>query len=264
MGRQFPSLSFLHVLLGDEAVLTPESRLYQRLLAMDYEEAKQVLESTMKDKSLEELYDSMLIPALGLAEQDRHRNKLDDATEGFICQTTKELIEDLDDKYDSESNDSNGEYQIALSQETAVEGEVPTPDLQIICVPAVDEADEIVGLMLAQVLERAGHRAYCVPLSRPAEMLAQVAQEKPDIVCVSALPPFAIAHSRTLYAKLRAQLPNVEIVVGLWNFNGDITKAARRIGMVGARPFTRLAQVVNVIGVSRPRQRSVPGPGEKD
>jgi len=56
----------------------------------------------------------------------------------------------------------------------------------------------------------------------------------------------------------------VEIVVGLWNFNGDITKAARRIGMVGARPFTRLAQVVNVIGVSRSRQRSVPGPGEKD
>jgi hypothetical protein len=127
MGWQFPSLSFLHVLLGDEAVLTPESRLYQRLLAMDCEEAKQVLESAMKDKSLEELYDSRPIPALGLAEQDRHRNKLDDATEGLICETTKELIEDLDDKYDSESNDSDGEYQTALSQETAVEGEGTHP-----------------------------------------------------------------------------------------------------------------------------------------
>jgi hypothetical protein len=207
----------------------------------------------------------MLIPALCLAEQDRHRNDLDDIRESFICQSIKELLDDLDDKYDSESNDSNRECQHAPRSWGAVaEGEVPTPDLRIICVPAADEADEVAGLMLAQVLGRAGHRAYCVPLSRPAEMLAQVAQDKPDIVCVSALPPFAVSHSQTLYAKLRAQLPNVEIVVGLWNFNGDITKAARRIGMVGARPFTMLAQVVNAIGVSRPTQRSIPCESKED
>jgi len=46
IGRHVPQLSFLHVLLGDEPSLTPDSRFYQRLLAMDHEEARQVLEVT--------------------------------------------------------------------------------------------------------------------------------------------------------------------------------------------------------------------------
>jgi hypothetical protein len=33
LGRNIPQFSFLNVLLGSEAVLTPEDRLHQRLLA---------------------------------------------------------------------------------------------------------------------------------------------------------------------------------------------------------------------------------------
>ena len=102
----------------------------------------------------------------------------------------------------------------------------------------------MVGIMLAQVLEIAGHRAQCVPLGSATEMLAQVKEERPDVVCISALPPFAIPHARTLYAKLRAQDAKLRIIVGLWNFSDDPAKVSRRLGLSeGARAFTTLAQL---------------------
>ena len=44
LGRHVPELEFLHVLLGDEPVLTPDMHFYQRMLASDLGEARQVLE----------------------------------------------------------------------------------------------------------------------------------------------------------------------------------------------------------------------------
>ena len=115
---------------------------------------------------------------------------------------------------------------------------------KILCLPARDEADEIVAIMLAQVLETAGHQAQCVPLGTAAEMLAQVKEEKPDVVCISALPPFAIPHARSLYGKLRAQDSKLRIVVGLWNFSDDPLKVNRRLGLAeGSRAFTTLAEL---------------------
>src|ERR1051325_1492659 len=77
LGRYFPELSFLHILLGDEQALEAEVQLYQRLLARDPCEARTVVDAFLKGKTLIELYDSVLIPALSLAEQDRHNGSID-------------------------------------------------------------------------------------------------------------------------------------------------------------------------------------------
>ena len=239
VGRHVPRLRFLQILLGDEPALTPESRFYQRLLAMDHEEARQVLENHLEGKTLEELYDSVLIPALSLAEQDRHQNLLEDANQKFICQSTRELIDEFWEPRSEER--AVGVDRGGLSIAAAARG---GPSHKVLCVPARDEADEIVAIMLAQVLETAGHQALCIPLGTAAEMLAQVKDERPDVVCISALPPFAIPHARALYAKLRAQDSKLRIVVGLWNSTDDPTKVSRRLGLSeGARAFTTLAEL---------------------
>jgi predicted PurR-regulated permease PerM len=242
VGRHVPRLRFLQILLGDEPAMTPDSRFYQRLLAMDHEEARQVLEKCLEGKTLEELYDSVLIPALSLAEQDRHQNRLEDEHQKFICQSTRELIDEFWEPRGEESAAAvDGGERGELSRGVALRAE---QSRKIVCLPARDEADEIVAIMLAQVLETAGHRALCVPLGTAAEILAQVKDEKPDVVCISALPPFAIPHARTLYAKLRAQDSKLRIVVGLWNFSDDPSKVSRRLGLSeGARAFTTLAEL---------------------
>jgi predicted PurR-regulated permease PerM len=242
VGRHVPRLRFLQILLGDEPAMTPDSRFYQRLLAMDHEEARQVLEKCLEGKTLEELYDSVLIPALSLAEQDRHQNRLEDEHQKFICQSTRELIDEFWEPRGEESAAAvDGGERGELSRGVALRAE---QSRKIVCLPARDEADEIVAIMLTQVLETAGHRALCVPLGTAAEILAQVRDEKPDVVCISALPPFAIPHARTLYAKLRAQDSKLRIVVGLWNFSDDPSKVSRRLGLSeGARAFTTLAEL---------------------
>lgn len=242
VGRHVPRLRFLQILLGDEPPLTPDSRFYQRLLAMDHEEARQVLEGYLEGKTLEELYDSVLIPALSLAEQDRHENRLEDASQKFICQSTRELIDELWEPGGEHAAAAGGGREGGeLSSNEALHDR---DSRKILCLPARDEADEIVAIMLAQVLETAGHQAQCVPLGTAAEMLAQVKEERPDVVCISALPPFAIPHARSLYAKLRAQDSRLRVVVGLWNFSADPLKVNRRLGLAeGSRAFTTLAEL---------------------
>jgi predicted PurR-regulated permease PerM len=242
VGRHVPRLRFLQILLGDEPALTPDSRFYQRLLAMDHEEARQVLEKCLEGKTLEELYDSVLIPALSLAEQDRHENRLEDANQKFICQSTRELIDELwEPRGEQPTTAAEGGERGELSRAMALRDE---QSRKVVCLPARDEADEIVAIMLAQVLEGAGHQAQYIPLGTAAEMLAQVKDERPDVVCISALPPFAIPHARALYAKLRAQDPKLQIIVGLWNFTDDPSKVSRRLGLSeGARAFTTLAEL---------------------
>ena len=244
VGRHAPQLRFLHILLGDEPPLTPESRFYQRLLAMDYEEAREVLQKCLNEMSLEELYENVLIPALGLAEQDRHQNRLQDENERFISQSTRELIDELWEPRNGETAlESEG-----VRGETTLRAAAPdsTRSLNILCVPARDEADEIVGTMLAQLLQRAGHQAECLEVGSAEHMLAQIPKLKPDIVCISALPPFAIPAVRALYGRMHGQNPNQKIIVGLWHFSGDSTKLARRLALRDdSRAFTTLAEVIH-------------------
>jgi predicted PurR-regulated permease PerM len=254
VGRHVPQLRFLHILLGDEPPLTPESRLYQRLLAMDYDEAQEVIQKCLNEMSLEDLYENVLIPALGLAEQDRHQNLLQDENEKFISQSTRELIDELWEPLNGETQHGpeGGESEPSPNAAAPHLGR----SLNILCVPARDEADEIVGTMLAQLLQRAGHQAQCLPVESPEHMLAQIPKEKPDIVCISALPPFAIPAVRALYARMRAQNPNQKILVGLWHFSGDSTRLGQRLALKDdSRAFTTLADLIHEV-----QEMSAPAP----
>jgi predicted PurR-regulated permease PerM len=249
IGRYVPNLSVLNIILGDEPVLSPHSQFYQRLLASDQHEAKSVLESYLAQNNLQQLYDSVLIPALFLAEQDRHRNDLDEATQQFITLSTKELVEELYDHTSEEAALENGtpsdNSDSTAGMAPAVQQAAPFRSLTIACVPARDDADEIVGTMLAQLAERTGHRSQCTPVGPVAETVSGVEEARPDVICISALPPFAVSHARTLYLRLRARLPAVHILMGLWGSAGDPARLARRMRMAeGDKVVVNLAEAI--------------------
>jgi len=187
-----------------------------------------------------------VIPALGLAEQDRHQNLLQDENERFISQSTRELIDEL---WEPRNGESAADSESARS-ETTLRAMAPhsTRSLNILCVPARDEADEIVGTMLAQLLQRAGHQAECLEIGSAEHMLAEISKQKPDIVCISALPPFAIPAVRALYARMHGQNPKQKVIVGLWHFSGDSAKLAVRLALKeDSRAFTTLAEIVHEV-----------------
>jgi hypothetical protein len=239
VGRYVPSLNFLNVILGDEPVLESHSKYYQRLLASDRNEAKQILEHCLKDKSLEEVYSAVIIPALSLAEQDRHRDRLDEETQNFIYQTTREIVEELGDS----------PSQASLQAEVRNRSETPIADLEtrgldVLCIPARDEADDVIAALLAQILRRQGRFAQSIRIGPVATMLSAVLDLNPAVVCISALPPFALSHARGLYTRLREQFPELHIVVCLWHFDGDLRQAEIGFRMAkGHGFFTTLPDV---------------------
>jgi predicted PurR-regulated permease PerM len=215
IGRHVPQLEFLHVLLGDEPVLTPELRFYQRLLASDLGEARQVLEQYLQSSSLLKLYDSVVIPALSMAQRDRQQNDLDGAAAETIYQNTREMLDEL--------NEEHREPQKLDADSVTEEHDAdPAYGYNIVCIPSRTGADETVASMLVQLLEREGRQATCIPLRSPVEMMAQLAAARPDVVVVSALQPFGLTHAKRSVAQVRTRLSHVRLVIGLWNFTGEI------------------------------------------
>jgi predicted PurR-regulated permease PerM len=244
MGRYIPQLNFLEILLGDEPVLSPQAHYYQRLLALDDGEARDIAAKYLKQNPIGNLYDSVLIPALSLAEKDRHMNVLDEARTKFIHQSTRELVEELYEVcQNATSPDSDDLSAIAPETTRFASGQ------RIVCVPARDEADEIVGTMVMQLLRRAGYEADALPIAAVSTMLEQVEQLHPEVICISALPPFAAMQAKSLCKQLRQRCPHVRIILGLWEFPGGAAKAQQRVGISCADMIgTSLAQVVSLIG----------------
>jgi predicted PurR-regulated permease PerM len=261
IGRHVPRLRFLNVLLGDEPVLTADARYYQRLLAMDHEEAKRVLENFLEKKPLEDLYDSVLIPALSLAERDRHHERLDKVSAEFVISNTRRIIAELFEERRHETHESSPpsrEIPAPPNQPNESESRASLPartpiaNPKIVVVPARDAADEIVAAMLCQLLTRAGYAATCIPLGKPAEMILKSVQSAPDIVCISALPPYAVGHAKSVYAKLCAQLPQTGVLLGVWNYPGDLDRLAARIGLSDDHTIaTTLSQALSEIAGRR-------------
>ena len=249
LGRYVPQLEFLEVILGDEPVLAPEAHYYQRLLALDQEEANNIAYAHLKEKPLGSLYDSVLIPALSRAEQDRHTDVLDEAREKFIFQSTRELIEALGE---GEMDPPTPSSKHDASQDNGVMNP-GLPIMQIACLPARDDADELAAMMLAQLLQRSGFAARPIPIGTMADMLTQVSNPDVRVVCVSALPPFALGQARSLCKRLRALLPNLRIILCLWNPNSTLrTQEPVRADWADAVCGTLAECMVQVKLVSQP------------
>jgi predicted PurR-regulated permease PerM len=241
LGRYVPQLNFLHILLGDEPVLAAEAQIYQRLLAMDQPEAHAIVGEVLKGKPLVELYDTVLIPALSMAEQDRHKGAIDAAREDFLFLSINEMIAEF------------SEYRLA--EESSAEDSAPAPvadaaervSARILCLPAHDRADEITAAMLAQLLEQKGFATLSFPVVGASlnEVLALIEAGRSDVVCISALPPYAFAPARAMCKQIRERFPKLKVVVCVWGFSGDMSKAMTRFERTQPdRLSTSLAQAL--------------------
>jgi predicted PurR-regulated permease PerM len=233
LGKYVPQLEFLSVLLGDEPVLEPPVRIYQRLIALDQEEAAELIQQYLKQRSLEEVYDQILIPVLAMAERDRQHEELDEEREDFVHRGMRELIEELGEQAAATKAEDASVNGTITQAEPARAGRPNLPKgchVTAYCLPARDEADELVAMMLAQLLTQRGYCAEAISHEvLSGEMLELIEKNKADVVCISALPPTATSDARYLTKRLRARFPELSLIVGLWTYKTDLDRARRRI-----------------------------------
>jgi hypothetical protein len=246
IGKYVPQMQFLDVLLGDQPPLPPPTRLYQRLLALDFEAAADVAEEYHKTMTLAELYDTVIVPALAMAERDHHINHLDDARRATMWQCIRDVLDERGErelaakkKAEVTQKDAKSDAPL-LAPGMAARRQLPSDcTVTVLCLPAHDESDELVAIMMKQLLELRGYCASATSQSALAsEMLEEVAQKSADIILVSALPPTAITHARYICKRLLSKFQSIPMVVGLWTFDGDLSRAAERLAPSGSLQIT--------------------------
>ena len=258
MGRHVPQLRFLHILLGEDAELAPEAKFYERMLAMDQNEAHSIADRFLSQRSLIDFYDAVLLPALGLMEQDRHRGSVDEARGNYLLLSATELVAELSE-YKGEAAGApaeNATVPVAYAESEAQQKRAP-----IICIPAGDPADELSAMVLAQLLEQSFHNTLLLPTeSVTPEILERLGQDSGTILCISAMPPFVFTQTRTLCQRIREQLPENRILIGLWQSGQSPEIMRERFG--SARPDRVVTTLAAALAMIEEWQHGCAAPAE--
>ena len=246
LGKYVPYLTFLEVLLSDEPV-TDLNRYYQRLVARDQDGAIEIVEELLEARTLLDVYEGVVIPALYYAKQDQRRDNLTADEAHAIYRATHELIDDLSA---SQAAASAEEAVASVPEDTAA---VLPPPIHILGCPAHDEADEAALRMLQQVLDP---RRFAVEVTRAgllaAEVLSLAEQSAPALVCIGLVPPGGFAQTRYLCKRLRARFPTLPVIVGCWGGTEAETLARLRLDS--------LTQISTTLAKTRQQIMQVPPP----
>jgi hypothetical protein len=164
LGRHVERLKFLEVLLGDRPALSPNESAYQRMLAGDPIETTEQAQSFLKDRTLTEYYEEIMMGALRLAWADLQRGRLDQQEAARIRSTVPELVEDLESHDDSRravSEDGVAPEKLKQGEETGSAEASLSPLINrfegtVLCIPGLGPLDETVAMPLAQLLRREG------------------------------------------------------------------------------------------------------------
>ena len=215
--KHVPQLEFLNLLMSDQPAMASQISLYQRMLALDYDEVSVIWENFLRDEPPETAYDALLLPALSYAKADRRRGRLTVRQEKFIFATAQALQEELN--------------SAGISQKAKLP---PAHRTRIIGCPAEDDADERALFFLCDLLDPLRFDCEVVADAKlAAETIAGLGPREAVLV-IAVLPPGGIARSRSLCKQLRARFAHLKILVLCWQCAGDQSQVRQSILAAGA------------------------------
>jgi predicted PurR-regulated permease PerM len=225
MARYIPQLEFLGVLLGDRTVGTTDVQLYLALTSADTAAAEQAIDDYVKERSIQDLYDSVFMPVLILAGKDQADEPYAGRRKRQLFGRLRLIVEELTLRYPKEQAMSDHSPDLGSNDQVLPYRHAGTPHLSVSCVPMRDEGDEITCVMLAHLLTRAGYDAHEIELGPARVMGDEIADHNGnngDIICISVLPPFGVSSIRRLYKRIQSRFPKCRVAVCLWTYSGDM------------------------------------------
>jgi predicted PurR-regulated permease PerM len=223
IGRHIPEFGYFNMLLGTDPVLTPSERFYQRLLALDHEDAARMIQQHASVHGTARTLDEVIIPALRLAEVDRRKGALEPSRERFVYEQI---------------------YRIVESLEPPASASAPGA---LCIVAAHDDADHIAALAAAKLFA-ASQACVVGPPALAAEVARTAAERHCTSVLISAVPPGAAHYAGYLARRVRRELPNVKIAVGLWAGEDSVGTTRDRLAKLGVdHVLALIAETPNVL-----------------
>jgi len=230
LGRHVERLKFLEVLLGDRPALSSSESAYQRMLAGDPIETTEQAQSLLKDRTLTEYYEQILMGALRLAWADSQRGRLEQAETQRIRSTVSEVVEDLESHKDSRNapvEDAGPAGNLTQLEESVSADISPLPRAKqvegtVLCIPGLGLLDETAAMPFAQLLRREGIRAE----AKEAETLSVsklFALETKDValICLCYLEHATPAQLHYTARRLHRKASGVPTLVCIFNEAGQ-------------------------------------------
>ena len=228
LGRHVERLKFLEILLGDRPALSPSESAYQRMLAGDPIETTEQAQSFLKDRTLTEYYEQIMMGALRLAWADLQRGRLDQQEAERIRSTVSELVEDLESHTDSRREVSEDGFREAQTSGETVSAEASLSPLinrfegTVLCIPGLGPLDETVAMPLAQLLRREGISAAAKETETLSiSKLFGLDLKDVALICLCYLEHATPAQLHYASRRLRRKAPGVSILVGIFNETGQ-------------------------------------------
>lgn len=223
LGRYVPQFDFLDVLLGNEPVLQPQEKLYQRLLAGDPNEATDNAEDYLEEEYLVDYYEKVGLPALVLGEIDRQRGVMSEAQIALFSSSTQTLIENLAEIALEEENEAVVESEQNGAIKAADELDLPDGEgRSVLTLGGRGAIDDAASAMLAQVLAVQGaevtQSGYTAISGRS---LSSLALESVDTVIVTFMNGNSKSHARQLARRFKRVKPALRVGVFVPMADGD-------------------------------------------
>ena len=210
LGRHLPQFEVFDILFGDEPVLAPHARLYQRLLAGDVLEASSRADEALEEMYLGEYYRDIGIPALLIAQHDKRRGVLTPEQQDRLIFVAEAMVEDL--------------AEIAgVDAEPESEEEVKAgAGFSVLCLGGRTELDDVSALMLSQTMQAEGAEAQRRPHAdlSPARF-KDIETKDFDCIILSFVDPSPSRTSLLHIRRIKQAAPHLRVGVAIWEMPAD-------------------------------------------
>jgi predicted PurR-regulated permease PerM len=202
IGRYLPQLQFFETLLGAAPALDTPTRLYQRLIADDADEAIDIASGEIKKSSVHDFYHDIGVEVLRLASREHLRSATAEHR-WRVANGMERLLDDLREEYSPVVQSRNA--------------------MTVVCMGGKWELDNLASEMLAHALAMRGIRAESrrVP-AVTAKAIDSLALDGAELVCLSYFTTNPGTPARHFCRRLRHRWPGLRIVLALWNAPADL------------------------------------------
>ncbi|MDB6452870.1 AI-2E family transporter [Falsirhodobacter sp. 20TX0035] len=216
LGRHIPQFELFDILFGDEPVLAPHARLYQRLLAGDVLEATSRADEALEDMYIGEYYRDVGIPALLIAHHDKRRGVLTHEQEDRLIFVAEAMVADLAEIAETDAAEKEEE-----EEEKHGEG------FSVLCMGGRTDLDDVSALMLAQTMKAEGATAAHNPHNDlPLARFRNIGADQYDCLVLSYVDPSPSRASLLHIRRIKQAAPHLRVGVAIWEMPKDAQNRA--------------------------------------
>lgn len=237
LGRHIPQFEVFNILFGDEPVLAPHSRLYQRLLVGDVVESTFRAEEALEEQYLSDYHRDVGIPALLLAQSDYERGIVDKDQELRMAAAAMRFLDELDAVVVEELEEASAMEQAAdRADRPTTNGGSQGRGHTLVSIGGQSELDDVAARMLAQAARAEGAEVTSlVHVDLAPSRFSAVTSVGAGCVVLNFLdskpPRVALLHIR----RIKRAAPKMRVGVVIWQASPDMDDAdmgaeARGIG----------------------------------